>query len=851
MVSESTGLVEKHEISLPSRRSGRYHHLRGDIFILKETSPFSRFSLIGTIGVAVIAAAQIASATPPAQLIIDVDRPGIRISPIFYGLMTEEINHSYDGGLYAELIRNRAFKDDTSAPVHWSLIKADDASAQMSLDRSNPVNTTALTTSLKLQIQSTGSGGRVGAANEGFWGIAVKPQTEYRATLYLRAAQGFTGPIIVSLESSDGRTTFASASIDSITTTWRKYTLTLRTGDITSSKENRFVVSASSPGTVWIGFASLFPPTFNNRPNGNRIDLMEKLAALRPAFLRFPGGNYLEGNTIPERFDWKKTIGPLEQRPGHMGPWGYRSSDGMGLLEFLLWCEDLKMEPVLGVYAGYSLRRQRVTGAALEPFIQEALDEIEYIIGDQSTRWGRQRAIDGHPEPFKLRYVEIGNEDFFDRSGSYEQRFAAFYDAIKAKYPQMQIIATMPVRSRRPDVIDDHFYRSSAAMQRDAARYDHYDRSGPKIFVGEWATTEGSPTGNLNAALGDAAWLTGLERNSDVVIMQAYAPLLVNVNPGASQWGTNLIGYDALGSFGSPTYYVLKMFAENRSDVVLPSQLIMPQDSEEDFPQPHGAIGLGSWATQVEYKDIKVTRGQQTLFDAAQDGAWHFVSGQWTFDAGLLRQTSPAEDCRAWAGDPSWTDYTLSLKARKISGREGFLVMFHRADNDNFIWWNVGGWGNTVSALEQVRHGVKRRFGHEMPLVIQPDRWYDLRVQLRGRDIRCYLDGRLVAEGVDDTDFFPGGVYAAASRDDASRDIIIKLVNSTASPRQLQIQLKGASGVSRQASLEVLSGRPADVNSISEPEKVVPRKKTVPIEGPVFTHEFEPHSVNVLRIPPG
>jgi len=309
---------------------------------------------------------------------------------------------------------------------------------------------------------------------------------------------------------------------------------------------------------------SLFPPTYKNRINGNRIDLMEKLAAMRPAFLRFPGGNYLEGEHIPDRFDWKKTIGPMVDRPTHQSPWRYRSSDGMGLLEFLEWCEDLHMQPVLAVYAGYSLAQEHVKpGTDLDPYVQDALDEIEYVTGSGSTQWGAVRAKYGHPQPFVLTYVEIGNEDYFDKSGSYDDRYAQFYKAIKAKYPQLQLMATTPVKSVTPDVVDDHYYRRADQFYDMVTHYDKVDRNGSKIFVGEWATREGAPTPNFGAALGDAAWMTSMERNSDLIVMASYAPLLVNVNPGGMQWETDLIGYDALTSYGSPSYYAQVMFASH------------------------------------------------------------------------------------------------------------------------------------------------------------------------------------------------------------------------------------------------------------------------------------------------
>jgi alpha-N-arabinofuranosidase len=561
----------------------------------------------------------------PGSLIVRVDQPGIKISPTFYGLMTEEINHSYDGGLYAELIQNRIFEDTlppparargrtsqpavaaspTTAPtppevpLHWSVVAASGSAGSIHTDAADPVNAGALKLSLRLDITSAEPGRRAGVTNDGFWGIPVKPNTQYRAAFYARAGADFSGPLTVDIESNDGSTIYASAAVPNITADWKHYDATLTTGNVAATADTRFVISAEHAGQVFFSLVSLFPPTFNNRPNGNRIDLMELLGGMRPSFLRFPGGNYVEGDTIAQRFEWKDTIGPLEQRAGHWSPWRYRSSDGMGLLEFLEWCEDLHMQPVLAVYAGYSLRGEKVVGPALQPFVDDALDEIQYVTGDASTKWGYQRVLDGHPDPFPLTYVEIGNEDNLERprtANTYNQRFAQFFDAIRAKYPNLKLIATASVTSRVPDLVDDHYYRTSAAMQRDVHHYDKTDRNGPKIFVGEWASREGNPTPTLNAALGDAAWLTGLERNSDVVLMQCYAPLLVNVNRGAMQWSTDLIGYNTLSSFGSPSYYVQKMFAANTGNTELPVEII----SQSNPPATAPAGGLFAAASRVD-----------------------------------------------------------------------------------------------------------------------------------------------------------------------------------------------------------------------------------------------------------
>ncbi|MEA3188259.1 MAG: alpha-L-arabinofuranosidase [Chthoniobacter sp.] len=523
--------------------------------------------------------APFASAEPVLK--IDTTKVAAHVSPMLYGLMTEEINYSYDGGLYAELIQNRIFKDDARSPAHWSIVQDKDGSGAITLDESQPVANSALTTCLKLDASGASKGHRVGVANDGYWGIPVTPKTSYRASFYAKADGAAQGPLTVGIESSDGGKVFASAQVAQITSTWQKYTATLTTeDDIPPSAASRFVISTEKPGKVWFNLVSLFPPTYHDRPNGNRPDIMKLLAEMKPAFLRFPGGNYLEGDTIDTRFPWKATLGDLSQRPGHPSCWRYRSSDGMGLLEFLEWCEDLKIEPLLAIYAGYSLKGDHIEpGATLQPFIDESLEEIEYVIGEKTTKWGAQRAKDGHPEPFKLTYVEIGNEDGFDKSGSYDGRFTQFYDAIKAKYPGLQCISTAggkdslgrrtPIKSRTPDLFDEHYYRNAFEMEDDAAHYDNYSRTGPKTFVGEWATREGSPTTNMNAALGDAAWMTGMERNSDVVVMSCYAPLFVNVNPGGMQWKSDLIGYNALTSYGSPSYYAQKMFSENIGDLVL------------------------------------------------------------------------------------------------------------------------------------------------------------------------------------------------------------------------------------------------------------------------------------------
>ena len=538
---------------------------------------------------ALVLASSFLSAQQPVVLTIQADQPVHPVSPTLYGLMTEEINYSYDGGLYAEMVRNRSFHSDWSGIPYWFLYENGTAAAKMGPDKSTGPSA-ALGSSMRIDIAQADAKNQAGALNPGYWGFALRPNTSYKGSFYAKASASNLGPVTVSLVSDDTGRAITATTVPITGADWKQYEFTLKTTDTPPSVKNHLILTVDHPGTLWLQLVSLFPPTYHNRVGGNRVDLMEKLAAMHPTFLRFPGGNYLEGDTIADRFDWKKTIGPYVDRPTHPSPWFYHSSDGMGLLEFLEWCEDLHMKPVLAVYAGYSLRGEHVPVDQLQPYVQDALDEIEYVTGGPDSKWGGERVKDGHPAPFKLTYVEIGNEDWLDHSGSYPERFAPFYKAIREKYPELQLIATAPVKGIKPDVLDEHFYvratdnfhdathydppaPNSAAPRWDGGRYDKTDRNGPKVFVGEWATREGLPTPNFGAALGDAAWMTGLERNSDVVIMASYAPLLVRADPGGMQWETDLIGYNGLKSYGSPAYYAQVLFAQYLGDHTLGSKL--------------------------------------------------------------------------------------------------------------------------------------------------------------------------------------------------------------------------------------------------------------------------------------
>ena len=533
------------------------------------------------------------------QLTLRLDKAETEVSPMLYGLMTEEINYSYEGGLYTQLVPNPSFADMfnpnrgrrgrpspdqsrfTVRPERWQL--TDTVKVQVRQNRQGGMND-ANPTSLIANFDQAG----LGIVSEGYWGFPIRKSTTFKGALYVKqpAARNNESTVpapvkslTIALKSADGNTTYAETQVNGFSNDWKRFDIELTTtATQADTKDARLFIIANEAGSIELTRVTLYAPSFKDRKNGLRVDLMEMMAEMRPKFLRFPGGNYLEGNNFANRFDWKQTIGNPDERPGHQSPWGYRSTDGLGLLEFCQWAEDTGGEPVVGVFAGYVLSGDHLDGDYIKPFIQDALDEIEYIMGDTSTKWGAVRARDGHPEPFPLHYVEIGNEDFFDRSGSYPNRFKMFYEAIKSRYPQLQIISTVGYDALKSkaipnpvvDVIDEHYYRNAFDMYRNAFQYDRYDRKGPKIFCGEWATREGSPTTNMNAALGDAAWMTCMERNSDICIMSCYAPLFVNVEPGGMQWASDLIGYDVLNAYGSPSYWAQVLFGQYLGDRIVP-----------------------------------------------------------------------------------------------------------------------------------------------------------------------------------------------------------------------------------------------------------------------------------------
>ena len=772
----------------------------------------------------------------PAKIAVQVNQPGHKIPATLWGIFFEDINLSADGGVYAELVRNRNFQD-ADKPDHWTAVSSGDTQVVLSIDTDKPVSPKN-PRSLKVTIREPGSS-RVGVANRGYYGIAVAKGENYVLSLNARGDGIFTGPLALSLEASNGLV-YAQEGITQLTPEWKSYKVSLKAK--ATDPKARLVISATQAGTFWLDMVSLFPKTTWKNHNF-RPDLMEMLAGLKPAFNRFPGGCWVEGDRMREAYRWKQTIGdPAERRTQH-NIWAYEATHGVGFHEYLIMCEDLGCEPLFVINCGMS-HRENVPLEQMDEFVQDALDAIEYCNGPVTSKWGAVRAKAGHPAPFHLKYMEIGNEN---GGPAYRERWALFHKAIKARYPEIQLIAnhwaggfpTDPM----PDVVDEHYYNNPEFFMRQAGKYDTYDRQGPKVYVGEYAVTSGAGLGNLRGALGEAAFMTGMERNSDVVIMASYAPLFCNANH--KRWPINLINYDSARVFGIPSYYVQQMFSRHRGDVLLPTEVEAP---ETESGSKGGAIGVGTWLTQAEYKDIKVTRGGETLFAADfADGTkgWKLLgNGDWQVQEGALRQNSRAENVRAVIGDKKWTDYTYALKARKLSGAEGFLILFGVQDENAKSWWNLGGWGNQRHAIEM--GGI---VGNEVNGRIETGRWYDIRIETKGRNIKCYLDGTLVHNVTAPT---MKSLYASATREQPSGEVILKVVNVAAEAQETEIRLAGVSKVTGPAKAIVLTSEKAtDENTLDDPTKVSPKSTTHRLLGPTFRHTFPGNSLTVFRIPTG
>jgi alpha-L-arabinofuranosidase len=686
------------------------------------------------------------------------------------------------------------------------------------------------------------AGGDFTLENDGYWGMNIVAGDRYTFKLAARATDGFRSPLKVRVVSSEGKE-LAAGELSGFNDRWKYYSVDLQAAG--SDPKAHLELSGAGQGTLYLDMVSLLPDK-TWKDHGLRVDLGESLDALHPKFLRFPGGCWVEGDDFAHMNHWKNTVGNIDTRTPLWNIWGYNATQGMGFYEYLQLAEDLGAEPLFCINVGMS-HKEHIPMDRMAQWVQDALDAVEYANGPTNSVWGAMRAAAGHPAPFNLKYMEIGNEN---GGRIYDERWPLFVHAIHAKYPYIKFVADNWAggypHSPMPDIVDEHFYDTPEWFMSNATHYDDYDRNGPKIFVGEYAVTRDCGLGNLRGAIGEAAWMTGLERNSDVVCMASYAPLLVNLNHRA--WNPDLINFDSANWYGLPSYYVQQMFAENRGDVYLPTKATSP--TYETGPET-GMLGVGTWNTSAEFKDIKVTdAGGQVLYQSdfnrnPDKHDWKLLGdgAEWSVQDGALRQSAEKEFIRALVGSKDWKDYTLTLKARKLSGREGFLILFHILGNDDRVWWNIGGWNNTSDAVES--GGTL----DSKPGSIDTGRWYDIKLVVAGKRVKCYLDGKLVH----DVDYIGKSqvhsLYATAATDDQSGDLIVKVVNTNPDALETEVDLNGAENLTGTGKAIVLTSEHAtDENSLAEPTKVSPKTEAVSFTGTTLKRSFPGNSLTVLRL---
>jgi len=787
------------------------------------------------VAIAAVVIAAFSANAQTAKITVDAAHPAHAIAPTLWGIFFEDINLSADGGIYPELVRNLSF-EDADTPENWRFAVSGDGKSEASVITADvhgrPVPLNAFNRK-SLRVKADGA---FTLQNEGYWGMNIVSGDGYTLTLAARGDK-FNGKLTAKILSSTGAV-LASGEISGIGGGWDYHTLDLTAtgGDPKAKLE----ISGNGHGVLFLDMVSLKPKK-TWKDHGLRPDLAESLDALHPKFLRFPGGCWVEGDDFAHMNHWKNTIGNLDSRTPLWNIWGYYATHGLGYYEYLRMAEDLGAEPLFCINIGMS-HKETIPMDRMGQWVQDALDAIEYANGPTNSVWGSQRAAAGHPAPFNLKYMEIGNENGGFKG--YVEHWKLIYNAIKAKYPDMKFVADGwdDFGDCQPDIVDDHYYDTPEWFMRNAGLYDKKDRNGAKVFVGEYAVTRNCGLGNLRGAIGEAAFMTGLERNSDEVVMASYAPLLVNLNHRA--WNPDLINFDSANWYGLPSYYVQKMFAENRGDVSLPTTVDSPV--AESTPEG-GMIGVATWNTAAEYKDINVTAPDGTVlfksdFSGGMKGWKPLGDGaEWKVQDGALRQTAEREFIRAIAGKREWTDYTITLKARKISGAEGFMVMFRLGGDEDRTWWNVGGWGNTADGIE-AGGTLDSKPGH-----IETDRWYDLKVTVSGQNVKCWLEGSLVHDVNYDLTSKVASLYAVAATDAKTGDLIVKVVNANTKPLETEVNL-GDAKLSGQGTATVLtSDSGADENSLAEPMKVSPKTEAMSFSGTSLKRFFPANSFTVFR----
>lgn len=805
------------------------------------------------------------------SIVVNVAQKGAGVSAGMYGIFLEEINHGCDGGLNAELVENRAFEDlempegyhaegdrlvtpflfhhikremvqtrhpwPTDPVPGWTL----EGAATMAMTKEAPMFESA-PNSLKVSID-----GQAVLTNDGYWGMGLQQGRNYEFRIIVKPCEGCG--VAARLLSETGEVLAEVPVRADRTGEWNDVSAIL--SPKASTGKGSLALVLEGKGDISFDYVSLMPEDRYEYEGGKlpfRKEVADMLAGLNPSFVRWPGGCVVEGISLSDRFEWKKSLGDPAARPGNYNPWGYHTSYGIGYHEYLCFCESVGAKALFVCNAGMGCNGREgdcCSDEQIRFYIDDVLDAIEYAIGPVDSEWGALRAQAGHPEPFPLGYVEIGNEN---EGAEYERHYNIFHKAIREKYPELVLICNNGMFGKgtieETDMIDPHWYIRPSFFFRNTHLFDSVERGEYTAYVGEYAVNSEVGSGNLLASLAEAAWIGGMERNGDFVQMCSYAPLLENCNDRF--WPVNLIWMNSTQVVGRASYYVQQMFSRNRPDYnVACSAYESPVDNPGYRP---GRITLGTNQTVSEFKDLSVTTadGKVNRIDL---NAFNARKGDWSCSGGVLRQNSLlTEHCLCTFDGEYGGSYSIDLKFRRIKGSEGCYVGFAMDDSaDSGYRCSIGGWDDGLTMIEHVMGGGFSEGGLQTShSVIREGEWQDIHVDVADGTSVLYIDGVRIADHTIATE---SDAYYTTGYDEKNSETVLKLVNRSSAVFPLNVTLEGVRRVARIGKVITLSSDSlTDENSFEEPTKIVPVESTWNGFAKNFTYGLEPYSFTILRI---
>ena len=655
-----------------------------------------------------------------------------------------------------------------------------------------------------------------------------------------------------------------------------KYSVTFTADEELESDGSGLIVTNTGDSDLDVDMVSLMPED-TYKGHGLRKDLMEQLEAMHPKFLRFPGGCAVEGQTMDTAWNWKDTIGDVSERKEMINIWNpsatepYMMTYGLGFYEYFQMCEDLGMEPVPILNCGIACQVRNGSATdeehlvpmdKLQPYIDDALDLIEFANGtDESNEWVQKRIQMGHKKPFNMKYIGIGNEQYGD---IYFERYEEFAKQIHEKYPDINLVTTSGTASsgssndlawnwaneheELADRMDEHYYETADWFRQHAYRYDNYRRdTNTKVFLGEYAS-KGNAWYN---ALSEAAFMTGLERNADVVRMASYAPMFAKY--GNTQWSAaDMIWFNNSDYVLTPNYYVQSLFSNNQGNYSLPTEVKLNGIEKDDALQ--GGVAVGSWGTHNEFKDIEVKTENSTV--TVDKSEWETTNGDWSIDDnGVISQMSDNTGAVCYYASPDMRNYTLTLKARKLSGGEGFQIGVAADDAFNYYRVNIGGWGNTTAKVQHIVNGVSSSSGNvaEQSYVgnvhINDNEWYDVTVEVTDDEIKAYLNDEFICSYKKPKEYGP--VYSSSVYDEETGDVIVKVVNTMDSDVNIGMNVSGETVTSNIAKTTVMSGDTNLENSLDNKNAIVPKEIELTNASNNFTYNAPADSFSIIRLKTG